>query len=191
MQLPVQVTFRHMPTSPALDAKIRERAAELEQFYDPIVRCDVVVEQHHQRHQQGNIFHVRIHVTVPGNELVVSRDPDLNHAHEDPYVAVRDAFDAIRRQLEDCARLRGRRSKREKSRVGPPQGRITELSPEEDYGRIETDDGHEVYFHRNSVVNADFDRLEPGMPVRFSEEAGDDGPQASSVQVAKRQQPRG
>ena len=104
MQLPLQITFRHMEPSPALEARIRQRAEELDQFFDRITACRVVVESRHTRHQQGNVFEVRVDLTVPGREIVVGRDSGANHAHEDAHVAVRDAFDAARRLLEDHAR---------------------------------------------------------------------------------------
>ena len=95
MQLPLQITFRHMEHSAALEARVRQRAEELDQFFDRIISCRVVVECSHRRHQQGNIFEVRVDLTVPGREIVVGREPGVNHAHEDPYVAVRDAFDKL------------------------------------------------------------------------------------------------
>jgi cold shock CspA family protein len=142
--------------------------------------CRVVVEAQHQHHHKGNLYHVRVDITVPGHELVVSRDPKDHQAHQDVYVAIRDAFDAARRQLEDYARkLRGDVKEHEV----PPHGHISELLPEQDYGRIQTTDGRSIYFHRNSVINADFDSLSTGDPVRFDEEVGDEGPQASTVRV--------
>jgi ribosome-associated translation inhibitor RaiA len=104
MQLPLQVTFRHMDASPALETRIRQRADELEQFFGRITSCRVVVECQHKHRHQGKLFEVRIDMTIPGTQLVAGRDHGLNHAHEDAHVAVRDAFDAMRRQLEDYAR---------------------------------------------------------------------------------------
>ena len=178
MQTPLQITFRHMETSEALEANIREKAADLEKVYDNITSCRVVVETHHKHHRQGNLFHIRVDVNVPGSTLVVKREPDQHHAHEDVYVAVRDAFDAMRRQLEDYNR---RQRGDIKTHEAPPHGRIIKLTPEENYGLIETSDGREIYFHRNSVTNAGFDALEVGNEVRFVEVAGDQGPQASTV----------
>ena len=106
MQVPLQVTFRDMERSEAVNQRIQERAAELEQFCDDITACHVVVEEHHRHHHQGRLFHVRIDLTVPGTVLVVNREPHENHTHEDVYVAIRDAFDAARRQLEDWVRER-------------------------------------------------------------------------------------
>ncbi len=178
MQLPLEVTFRNMDRSEAVESAVRERAAKLDHFADHIMSCRVVVEAPHKHHHQGGLFHVRIDIKVPGRELVVSREPAGHHAHEDVYVAVRDAFDAARRQLEDYVRhVRGD----EKTHETPAHGRVLTLVPPEDYGIIRASDGREVYFHRHSVLGAGFDRLQEGDEVRFAEEQGDKGPQASTV----------
>lgn len=122
MVVPLEVLFRDMVPSAALEAKIRERAQELEQFYGEIISCRVVVEQHHRHHRQGNLFHVRIGLKVPGGELVASRDPGQHRAHEDAYVTIRDAFDAMRRRLEDHTRRRHGRAKTH----APPHRRSVE-----------------------------------------------------------------
>lgn len=180
MQLPMQITFRHMEASAAMEDAIRQRAAELDQFHHHIMSCRVVVEPESRHSQQGNIYRVRIDITVPGRELVVSRESGMNQSHADAYVAIRDAFDAMRRVLdEDVHRRKGEIKHHE----APPHGRIIELSPHEGYGRIAASDGREIYFHRNSVINANFDSLEVGAEVRFAEEQGDEGPQATSVSV--------
>jgi cold shock CspA family protein/ribosome-associated translation inhibitor RaiA len=179
MQLPLQITFRDLPQSDALETAIREKAVKLEQFYDRIISCRVVIEAPHQHRHKGKLYHVRIDLTVPGGELVVNRAPGKRQAHEDAYVVIRDAFDAARRQLEGYAR---RQRGDVKTHEAPPHGRITELAAERGFGRIATTDGREIYFHRNSVVDAAFDQLEVGHEVRFTEESGDQGPQASTVQ---------
>lgn len=180
MQLPIQITFRNLKRSEAIEAKIRERAEKLDQYYDRIMSCRVAVEALHKHHHRGNHYHVRIDLTVPGGELVANREPDEHHAYADVYVAIRDAFDAIRRQLDEYGR---RQSRQVKAHEVPPHGRVVEVYPADDYGRIETTDGRLVYFHRNSMVAADFDRLQVGAAVRFSEEMGERGPQASAVYV--------
>jgi len=95
---------RRVARSPTIEGRIREQVAKLEDFHQRITGCRVMVEAHHRRHRKGKLYHVRIDVTVPGTELVVSRDAQQDHAHEDVYVAIRDAFDAARRQLQDYAR---------------------------------------------------------------------------------------
>ncbi len=111
MQIPVQITFRDMEPSPAIEERVRERAAKLERFYDRITSCRVLVEEPHLHQHKGKLFHVRIDVTVPGGELVANRSHDDNHAHEDVYVAIRDAFRAIERQLEEHAQKKKGRVK--------------------------------------------------------------------------------
>ena len=99
MQTPLQITIRDVEHSEALETRIRDKAAKLEEFFDRIVSCRVVVEMPHKHHHQGKQFNVRIDIGVPGNEIVVNRDHD-----EDVYVALRDAFDAAKRQIEDYSR---------------------------------------------------------------------------------------
>lgn len=106
MQVQPKVTFRDFESSPALEAKIEERIERLEKMYGLLTSCQVVVESPHRHHHQGRIYHVRLHLAVPGGDIVVGRDPSEHHAHEDVYVAVRDAFDAAERRLEDHARRR-------------------------------------------------------------------------------------
>lgn len=101
MQIPIQIAFRGMDPSAAVEEKIRHEADKLEHFSERITGCRVVVEQSHHRHHRGNLFHVSIDVTLPGGELLVNRDPADKHAHEDVYVAVRDSFDAAKRRIAD------------------------------------------------------------------------------------------
>jgi ribosomal subunit interface protein len=180
MQLPLQITFRNMQPSEAVEAKIRERAEKLDKYHDHIMSCRVVVEPHHKHHHMGNLYQVSVDVKVPDGELVANREPDEHHSYVDVYVAIRDAFDSMRRQLEDYAR---RRRNDVKTHEAPPHGQIAELHPAEDYGKIETPDGRLIYFHRNSLVEADFDTLKIGDEVRFVEEKGELGPQASTVHL--------
>lgn len=180
MQLPLQITYRHMDRPETLDEKIRERAGKLDQFAPNIMSCRVVVDAPHQHKNKGNLYQVSVDVTLPGHEINVTRRPDGHQAHEDPYVVVRDVFDAVERQLADLMRKQDQRTRPHET---PPHGRISRLVPEEDYGRIETPDGRDIYFHRNSVLNADFDKLGVGDEVRFDEESGEQGPQASTVRV--------
>ena len=180
MQLPLQITFRHMDTSDAVAARIRERAEELERFFDRIGSCRVVVECRHPRRLQGNLFRVRVDLKVPGREIVVGRDPAAHHAHEDVYVAIRDAFDTTRRLLEDYVReARGN----VKLYAVPDHGLIARLLPEQNCGFILSVDGNELYFHRNSVANGGFDKLALGDEVRFVAQRAEsaEGPQASTV----------
>jgi len=127
MRIPLEVTFRHMEPSAAAEARIAEKVAKLEQFYDQLTRCHVIVEAPHEHHRQGKLFHVSIDMTVPGAELLVTRGHNhQSQAHEDVYVAIRDAFDAARRRLEDYARLQ----RGDVKNHALPQVRVEEVEPE-------------------------------------------------------------
>jgi cold shock CspA family protein len=178
MQIPVQVTFGHMSASEAVEANIREWVAELEGLCERITSCRVMIEAPHGHHHQGRLYRVRIDLGVPTRHIVVGRSPGAHHAHEDVNVALRDAFHAIRRRLEDYVRrIRGQ----VKPHETPRHGRVIHLEPNRAHGRLLTDDDREVYFHRNSVLGG-IDHLELGTEVRFHEEMGNEGPQASSVE---------
>lgn len=196
MILPLQISFRNMKPSEAVEARVREEAAKLETFYEGIMRCRVVVGLPHKHRTKGGLYHVLIDLTVPGGELVVKHDPsshaslqqvesektrkrsEAHAAHKDIFVVIRDAFKEARRQLQEYARRARRQTK---LHVPMPAGRVSKLFPDEDYGFLETADGREVYFHRHSVLNRAFDRLKIGSTVSFTEEIGEKGAQASTV----------
>lgn len=180
MKLPLQIVFRNMDPSDAIEANVRERAEKLEHFSKDIMSCRVVVEAHHKHHHKGNLYHVRVDVKVPGRELVVSREPGKHQAHEDVYVAIRDSFNAMGRQLEDhMRRIRGK----VKTHEVTPHGSIIEIVSEDDSGVIQSSDGREIYFHRNSVVDGNFDHLKVGDKVHFTEIMDESGPKATTVYV--------
>lgn len=179
MQQPLQIVFRGMDPSDAVEAAIREKAEKLERFLDRIVSCRVVVEAPHRHKHKGKLYNIRVELDIPGGEIAVTRSGPQDHAHEDVYVAIRDAFDAARRLVED----RTRRMRDDvKIHVQPLHGKILRLFPGEGYGFVDTPDG-EVYFHRNSVVGAKFDDLKVGAEVRLVVTEGESakGPQASTV----------
>ena len=177
MQLPLQVTYRGMESSVALDAAVRERAGKLEQFHPRIVSCRVVIEQPARHQQQGKPFVVHVDLKVPGGEIAVNRDH-----HEDVFVALRDAFDAARRKLEDYAReQRGDVKHHEPTQSGT----VARLLADEGYGFIATADGRELYFSRDNVVTPLFEHLRVGTAVHFIEEPAAEGPQAKRVSARK------
>jgi ribosomal subunit interface protein len=178
MRLPLQITVRNVDLSDAIREDLRMRAEKLDTFYDQIMRCRVVVEVPHHHHREGTLYNVRIDMTVPGAELVVKREPN-----EDLDVALRDAFDAARRQLEEFARKRRGDVKHHEEL---PHARVTSVFPDKGYGFLSTPDGRAIYFHEHSVINYDFRKLKTGTEVRFVEEQGEKGPQASTVTVITR-----
>jgi cold shock CspA family protein/ribosome-associated translation inhibitor RaiA len=177
MEFPLDITFRDMESSPAIEASVRRWAEKLARVYDRIVRCHVIIERPHQHQRQGQLLRVAVTLSVPGPDIVVSRNTGRLGAHEDLHVAIRDAFLAARRQLED----RARRMRRDvKTRVRPTHGRVEYLDAEGAWGYLDAD-GRQIYFHRNAVLGGEDLRL--GDEVRFEEEAGREGPQATTVQT--------
>ena len=107
MQTPLQVSFEGIGHSDAIEARVRDEADKLEQFYDRITSMRVVVARPQHRHTKGDTYQIRIHLTVPGAaDIAISREPAVDGAHQDVYVTIRDAFNAARRQLQDIPRKR-------------------------------------------------------------------------------------
>jgi cold shock CspA family protein/ribosome-associated translation inhibitor RaiA len=156
MQSPVQVTFRDIQPSDAVSAHVEKRAAKLDTFFDRITHCHVVVEAPNRTHKHGPRYHVRIDLRVPGKELVVSKIPEERMEELQPDT---------------------------KTHLKPAHGYVAKIFADRGYGFIQTEDGREVYFHRNSVLAVSFDKLHVGAKVRFAEEDGEKGPQASTVHV--------
>jgi cold shock CspA family protein/ribosome-associated translation inhibitor RaiA len=180
LSFPIEIDFRNIERSEFVEAAVRERCSRLERFAPDILRCKVTVAAPHRHHVKGNLYHVSIDLHVPGTEIVVNRDPGKDHGHEDVYVAIRDAVNAATRKMQNYVRVRRGDIKRHDV---PPHGTIAELHPEQDFGRIKTPEGRLIYFHRNSLLDAEFERLTIGAEVRFEEHTGDEGPQASSVRL--------
>jgi len=182
MKTPLQITFRDIEHSDALETHIREKAEKLETFFEPIMSCRVVVEMPHQHKNQGKFFNVRIDIGVPGSEIVVNRD-----RHEDVYVALRDAFDAATRQLKGYARrLRGETKTHDEEFVGE----VVRVFPDEGYGFIQRADGDELYFNADNLVNTTLKQLNEGDAVKFIEDMGAaEGPQAKRVSVGQHHLP--
>jgi len=168
-----EIAVRDLELSEKQRAVIEEMADRLTGFYDRVTSCRVAAEVLHRRMHEPVEYRIRIDVTVPGSELLVSR-----HSGPDLLSAAQQAFEAARRRLQDHARVRRGSVK---TRAELPHARVTKLFPTEGYGFLETADGREIYFHANSVLNGGFDRLNVGARVRFAETMGRDGPQASTV----------
>ncbi len=178
MTLPLQIVFHNVSRSDVIEAKVRAEAERLNEFYDRIMSCRVVVDVPHRHHKEGNFYRVCIDLKVPGEEIVVRRDPAEHAEYRDIDLAIRTAFDEARRQLEDLARVVRRQVKTHEPLL---HARVARLVPEAGYGFLETPDGREIYFHQHSVLEGGFPKLEVGTEVRFHEEQGEKGPQASTV----------
>ena len=183
MQLPLQISFHNMPHSSAVEETIRQCATRLDEFCGRIMSCRVVVDQPHRHHHDGNLFHVRIDITAPGEEIVINREPRQHVAYRDLETAIGDAFDQAVRCVQDYVRRQ-----RHDVKVHHPatHARVERLFPQAGYGFLKTPDNREVYFHQDSLLGTDFKQLAAGTEVTFDEEMGDKGPQATTVHVVGR-----
>ncbi|HSR07070.1 MAG TPA: cold shock domain-containing protein [Bryobacteraceae bacterium] len=197
MTLLPQITFRNMEPVANLEASILKEISVLERFFQRIMSCRVMIEGPRGR-RYGGLYKVRIDVGVPNEELVVENSPSLhgtlkdveaptktkqsepNRIHRDVCRAIHDAFQEMRRCLQDYVRRMRGQTKQHDVKM---QAKIIKLFPEMDYGFLETPEGREVYFHRDSVLDTHFDRLRIGSAVSFAEETGDKGPQATTVKL--------
>jgi cold shock CspA family protein/ribosome-associated translation inhibitor RaiA len=178
MQVPVEITFRDVPPTEAVRTLVEEQAKRLDRFCENLTSCRVAIE-HPQRHQRsGNPYRVRIELTLPPRkDLVVVQEPQDNEMHRGLRAVVRRAFRTMERQLKDMTELR----RGDVKTHAEPRAVIVRLFP--DHGFVRGLDGTEIYFHRNAVLHGDFERLAVGVEVRFEVEAGEEGPQASTVQL--------
>ena len=187
MQIPPEITYRDIDRTDKIDSLIREKIAKLEQFCDYITSCRVVVEKANENPSSGSPYRVSIDITIPHErELAVTHSPDKGKQYPPLEAVIRDAFEAARRQLVSITtEQKGDRKIHPEQEIGAV---ITKLFADQDYGFIKTiDTGREVYFHRNSVVNRDFDKLAVGNGVRFKETEGEMGPQATTVMILDQQ----
>lgn len=181
METPVQIEFQGTDASPALRSLIEDYVANLEDRYGRITACRVAVRAPGGHHRTGGLLEVNIHLSLPeGREVKVSRTSQNDERYADPAFAIGDAFKRARRQLQDqVRRLQGK----VKAHDPEPIGTVNRLDSGAGFGFLESYDGREIYFHRNSVLNGAFTRLKVGTRVHFSEEMGEKGPQASTVRL--------
>ena len=179
MDTPAQIDFQGMDPQPAIHDAVARHIAQLEQRFGHITGCRVVVKGPGQHHHTGGLYEINVHLALPHSKDVdVARTPQNDERYADIHFALNDAFKRARRQLQDRAR---RLQPQVKHHAPAPAGRVARLDPSGEFGFIETPDGREIYFHRNSVLNNAFGRLKPGTAVAFAEEEGEKGPQASTV----------
>lgn len=180
MQTPIEIDFQGMEGSAAIQAAIAKQVTELEQRYSRITACRVVLKGPGAHHRTG-LYEVNIRLALPeGREVNVAHTAQLDERHSDLNFALNDAFKRARRQLQDHVRRLQRQVKHHEAQ---PIGKVARLDLGGEFGFIETTDGREIYFHRNSVLDAGFHRLRVGSSVSFAEEIGEKGPQASTVKL--------
>lgn len=193
MQTPVKVAYRHLRSSPAVTELVQEKVKKLERYFDRVTTCTVTLEAPDKHHLHGRHYRVRIEMQVPGETLVVGRDPKASRVHQDLYAAIQEAFREAKRQLQDHARRFDHRvrARAVTAHAEPPRAVVVRLFPQEGYGFLQAPDGREIYFHQRSVLHGAFDRLKVGDEVRYAEEPGEEGPQASTVALARRERRAG
>ena len=198
MRFPLQIMFRNMKSSENVEKWVRAGASKLDTFYNRVMGCRVAIEMPHRHHKKGRIFHIRIDLTVPGEEIVVNHEPGFIHhtresektqlkkqlevtiPHKNLGLAINDAFKAASRRLQDYAR---RQRGEVKSHTPLQVALVSKIVPDQAYGFLTSEDGREIYFHRNSVLHHDFSLLKVGTRVGFVQKMGDKGPQASTVRM--------
>jgi cold shock CspA family protein/ribosome-associated translation inhibitor RaiA len=179
MQTPLEVDFQGVAKTPQIKEAVTKHVAQLEERYGRVTSCRVALKGPGGHHQNGGLYEVNIRLALPnGREVNIGRTAQADQRYADLTFAINDAFKRARRRLQgQVRRLQGL----VKQHDGPPVGTVTQIDASGDFGFLETSDGREIYFHRNSVLEGGFSKLTAGSRVTFAEEAGDKGPQASTV----------
>jgi cold shock CspA family protein/ribosome-associated translation inhibitor RaiA len=187
MQTPVEIDFQGIQATEQLRACVTKNISMLEQRFGRITACRVLIRGPSERHRKGGAFDVSIRLSLPqGREVDIGRsegrvrDAETDNRLLDPIVALNDAFKRARRRLQDHAR---RMQGHVKNHDGPPIATVTRFDDAAGFGFLETQDGREVYFHKNSILDGGASHVAPGTLVTYFEEMGDKGPQASTVRV--------
>jgi len=179
VQTQPEIDFQGLNRTPAIQAVIEERVEELEERCGRITACRVMVKAPSQHHRTSGLYEIHIHLSLPdGREVNVTRTPTADERHSDVTFALNDAFRHARRQLQDrVRRIQGKVKHHEAAAIG----KVIRIDPAGEFGFLESSDGQEIYFHRNSVVDGEFVRLRVGSQVTYMEEIGEKGAQASTV----------
>ncbi len=182
MQIAPEIVYRDVERSEWVESYVLERMRRLDKFAQGITRCHVTLTREQASRQKGNRYSVMVEVRVPPqHDLAIKKEKEIREMRTQLPAVINLAFAAIERQLKKTAALR----RYELKDHNDEQSRgIVEQLLADGYGFIRTvDDNRQFYFHRNSVLHDGFERLAIGTEVRFSAEEGEQGPQASSVQI--------
>jgi cold shock CspA family protein len=185
MEVPLEIAYRQVDSDPRLEELIRNKASKLERVCNHMTSVRVAIEQDQKHQRSGNPYRFRLTINVPpGHEIVVKRETSGGHEHKDLWAIVREAFEAARSKL---SKINDQQQGKVKSH---PEQQITAMVervfPDEGFGFIRNLSGREVYFHRNSLLDGDFEKLTPGTGVAYTEVMGEKGPQASTVRITGR-----
>jgi cold shock CspA family protein len=180
----LEITLRDVePYEDVIKEEVRKKAEKLDRLFAGILNTRVVVEVPHRHRKSGNLYRATIELNVPDKQIVVSREHPQSKDKRDIFIALRHAFDAAVRQLEEYSRAR---QGDVKDHDLLPHGVVSKLHSDEGFGFIESFGGREIYFHKNSALDG-FENLAIGDEVRFEEEMGEKGPQASSVKILRKE----
>lgn len=182
MRIPLEISYHGLSRSESLEQMIRKDAAKLEKVCDDLISCRIGVKLNQKSQNTANPYKIRIEMRFPPNKtVVVTHKSGIKEAADDLPSAVKNAFKSAQRRLKKMV------EKQQGIVKSAPQQSVTamvvKLFTDEGYGFIRSLDGEEIYFHRNSVLNNDFDRLEPGTGVSFTAVPGEKGLQATTVQI--------
>lgn len=183
MNMPLEITFHNLMPSPAIEAEIEKRVAKLEKLYPRLTSVRVSVEKPHRQHRTGSLFEIHVEMNVPGRMLAVTREPKRARERSGrPTIqaSLNDAFRTAEAQLKEFkAQQRGA------VKTHPPMlsGIVRRIDQRNGRGFLTTNDGKEMYFHRNSLLGGDFEKLKRGDLVQYTEALGDTGPTANKVWV--------
>lgn len=181
MQVPAEISYHGVDRSDWSEEFIGRQVERLERYAPDMIACRIAVEQPHRRHHQGRPYHVRVEVTLPGHiDLVATAEPVEVPQTVELRTVIRDAFKAMEKQVKKAAE---QRRPYDVKTHDQPMAFVSRVFPADDYGFITTPEGREIYFHRNAVLHGDYERLTIGTEVRFAEEMGEEGPQATTVQI--------
>ena len=182
MQTEPIIAYRNLDPSPAIEALVSRRIAALEQRHHRITGCEVTMAAPQKRKLHGRVFQVRLNLHLPGPDLMIKREVAQGSARDDLVLAVNRAFSAAEKALKHQKKVMNA----VEVKHHPPvlHGEITELEPELGYGYLKADNGSEVYFQRDALTSDDWDKLAPGMRLRFREMQGEKGPYATGVTLA-------
>lgn len=182
---PFQITFLDFDESDAVWVAVQKRIEKLEHFFDRIIRVEVGISAPHRHRHSDRLYHIQIHIFMPGEDIVINRKPVQNETHRDIYVAIRDSFNAAERLLREQVRSIRDRARVHQNETHQPEGqyigKISKIFFNDGYGFLTTYDGREFYFDKRSILNKKFDMLHVGEKVKFLEELGEKGPQVTSM----------
>jgi ribosomal subunit interface protein len=187
MQVPLEIAFQNVDVQEWAENDIRERVADLERIYDRIVSCRVRVQQRATNRRSSAPPVVHIDIGLPGqNDIVVSQEPERllqKFQHPDLHNAIHEAFRVAEQRL-----ISVKEQQTEHRREWQPEqvklaGQVAEIVPARDFGFLLTNTGGLLYFHREALTVGDFDMLQPGDELFYSESEGDTGPIATNVRI--------